>query len=44
MFLVLPALLDRGWGFYAALATSVGVMLICYVVAVPILGKFGLTI
>lgn len=44
MFLVLPALLHRGWGFYAALGTSVGVMLVCYVVAVPILGRFGLTI
>ena len=44
MFLVLPALLRHGWGFYASLAASVGVMLICYVVAVPLLGRFGIAI
>jgi hypothetical protein len=44
MFLVLPALLERGWGFYPALASSVGVMLVCYLVAIPILGRFGFSI
>jgi hypothetical protein len=44
MFLVLPALLRHGWGFYASLATSIAVMLVCYVVAVPLLGRFGISI
>ena len=44
MFLVLPALLRHGWGFYASLTASVGVMLLCYVVAVPLLGRFGIAI
>lgn len=44
MFLVLPWLLERGWAFYAALGGSIGVLLVCYVVAVPILARFGITI
>jgi hypothetical protein len=44
MFLVLPALLRHGWRFPGALAASVGVMLVCYLIAVPILGRFGITI
>ena len=44
MFLVLPTLLRHGWGFYASLTASVGVMLLCYVVAVPLLGRFGIAI
>ena len=44
MFLVLPWLLRHGWGFYPALGGGIGVMLVCYVVAVPILARFGITI
>jgi hypothetical protein len=44
MFLVLPALLRYGWGFYASLAASIGVMLVCYVVAVPLLARIGISI
>lgn len=44
MFLVLPALLRRGWTFYPALAASVGVMAVCYLAAVPVLARFGVTI
>lgn len=44
MFLVLPALLRSGTGFYASLAISIAVMLACYVVAAPILARFGVTI
>jgi len=44
MFLVLPALLRSGWAFYPALGVSLGVMLACYVVAVALLGRFGVTI
>lgn len=44
MFLVLPALLRSGMGFYASLSVSIGVMLACYLVAIPILARFGITI
>lgn len=44
MFLVLPALLKNGIGFYPSLAMSIGVMLVCYLVAVPLLARFGITI
>jgi hypothetical protein len=44
MFLVLPALLRSGIGFYWSLAIAMGVMVICYAVAVPILARFGITI
>ena len=44
MFLVLPALLRNGLGFYASLAISVAVMAVCYFVAVPLLARFGITI
>lgn len=44
MFLVLPALLKSGMGFYASLGISIAVMLVCYVVAIPILARFGITI
>lgn len=44
MFLVLPALLKSGMGFYASLGVSIGVMLVCYVAAVPILSRFGITL
>jgi len=44
MFLVLPALLRNGLGFYPSLGISVAVMAACYLVAVPILARFGITI
>jgi len=44
MFLVLPALLRYGLGFYASLAISVAVMASCYLVAVPLLARIGITI
>jgi hypothetical protein len=44
MFLVLPALLRHGLGFYAGLVISVMVMVACYLVAVPLLARFGIEI
>ncbi len=44
MFLVLPALLKSGMGFYASLGLSIGVMLLCYAIAIPVLARFGITI
>jgi hypothetical protein len=44
MFLVLPALLKSGVSFYPSLGISVGVMLACYAVAVPLLARIGVTL
>ncbi|OFW31047.1 MAG: hypothetical protein A3H97_06530 [Acidobacteria bacterium RIFCSPLOWO2_02_FULL_65_29] len=44
MFLVLPALLKEGVGFYGSLAVSIVVMMACYAIAVPILARFGITV
>jgi hypothetical protein len=44
MFLVLPALLKSGMAFYPSLAISIGAMLACYVIAVPLLARFGIAI
>ena len=44
MFLVLPALLKSGLGFYPSLAVSTGLMLACYMIAVPLLSRFGIAI
>ena len=44
MFLVLPALLKGGWTFYPALAASIAVMFVCYLAAVPLLARFGVTL
>jgi len=44
MFLVLPALLKSGVAFYTSLCISTMVMLACYVMAVPLLSRFGITI
>lgn len=44
MFLVLPGLLKAGWAFYPALMLSLAVMALCYVAAVPLLSRFGVTI
>jgi hypothetical protein len=44
MFLVLPALLKHGLGFYPSLAISIAVMALCYAGAVPLLARFGIQI
>lgn len=44
MFLVLPALLRHGFGFYASLGLSIAVMAVCYLGAVPLLARFGIEI
>lgn len=44
MFLVLPALLKSGMGFYAGLGISIVVLLACYAIAIPLLARFGITI
>ncbi|MBM3357799.1 MAG: DUF3147 family protein [Betaproteobacteria bacterium] len=44
MFLVLPALLKNGIGFYASLGISVVVLMACYAVAVPLLARYGIEI
>ena len=44
MFLTLPALLKSGIGFYPSLALSIAVMFICYLITVPLLARFGITI
>jgi hypothetical protein len=44
MFLVLPALLKHGLGFYPSLAISIAVMALCYAAAVPVLARFGIAI
>lgn len=42
MFLVLPALLRHGMGFYSALATSCALTVVLYSLMVLILRKFGM--
>src|SRR5688572_16893913 len=44
LFLVLPAVLQAAWRFCPALAASTAVMLACYLVAAPVLSRFGITI
>ena len=44
MFLVLPALLKAGLGFYLSLTLSAIVMVACYAAAIPLLARFGITI
>ena len=42
MFLVFPALLRAGVGFWQALAAGCLVTIICYALMVVIVGKFGI--
>jgi hypothetical protein len=44
MFLVLPVLLKNGIAFYVSLGISIGVMLVCYLVALPLLSRIGIHI
>lgn len=42
MFLILPLLLKHGLAFYASLGISIGVMLLCYLIAMPLLSRIGI--
>jgi hypothetical protein len=42
LFLLLPALLARGYAFYASLATSIGATIIVYFAAIATARHFGL--
>jgi len=42
MFLIFPALLGKGLGFYASLSISVAAMLVCYLITLAILHWFGI--
>ena len=44
MFLVLPGLLRSGMSFYPSMAIAIGVMLACYAIMVPVLGRLGIVI
>jgi len=44
MFLVMPALLRGGCGFWTALAASCALTVVLYLVTVWILGKFGVAL
>jgi len=44
MFLVFPALIRHGFGFYTSLAISIAVMALCYAATVPVLARFGIQI
>jgi hypothetical protein len=41
MFLLIPALLGRGWGFWGALIAGCGLTIILYLVMTLVLGRFG---
>jgi hypothetical protein len=41
LFLLLPVLLERGYNFYASLATSTGATVVCYYVMIAMLRHFG---
>jgi hypothetical protein len=42
LFLLLPALLERGYGFFASLVTSVGATIVVYLAAIALGRRFGL--
>ena len=44
LFVVLPVLLKRGWAFFPSLALSVAVMLVCYIVTMQLLRRYGVVI
>jgi hypothetical protein len=44
MFLVMPAMLRHGIGFWPTLATSCALTFILYVGMIRVLGKFGVTL
>ncbi len=41
MFLLIPALLRSGWGFWPALAAGCGLTIVLYLVTVTIAARFG---
>lgn len=42
LFLLLPLLLSRGYGFYASLAVSIGVTVACYLFTLAVIRRFSL--
>ncbi len=42
LFLLLPALLERGYGFFTSLAASVGATIVVYLAAIALVRRFGL--
>ena len=44
MFLVLPALLRHGWGFYAALAACIVLTALLYLGMAAVLSRFGMVL
>lgn len=42
MFLIFPALLEKGIGFYSSLGISIVIMLGCYLITIAILRWFGI--
>lgn len=42
LFIVLPLLLQMGWGFYLSLATSIAATVVSYFVMVAALNHFGI--
>lgn len=44
LFVVLPALLKRGLGFAPSLVIAVAVMLVCYVLTVQLLRRYGVVL
>jgi predicted permease len=42
LFLLLPALLERGYGFFASLVASVGLTIVVYLAAIAMGRRFGL--
>ena len=41
LFLVLPWMLGRGYGFYPSLLAAIGVTILCYMIAVAFIRYFG---
>ena len=41
LFLLLPLLIRQGFGFWLSLSFSVAATVVCYVVMLPVLRKFG---
>ena len=44
LFLVLPAMLGRGFGFWLSLASACGLTILAYFVMIQILGRFGINL
>lgn len=44
LFLLLPLLIKQGFGFWLSLAISVAATVVCYLVMLPVLRKFGVSL